>query len=231
MNDIDFHALLNLQEVKIEKTEINSDGDFLIYVSSTKKTGECHCCGKETETPYGYDRELKIRHLPVFGKDSYIITKLPRYKCLHCTGNPITTQCVSWRNAYSSYTVEFEKNIVFSLINSTVGDVAAKHNIGYGAVEGIIDRHIASGIDWKSVQDLGILGIDEISLKKGHKDFVTIITARTGDEVRILTVLKDKKKETVKNFWLSGNLCGYPLKPRQISPLITLYVHSREMGI
>ncbi len=42
--------------------------------------------------------------------------------------------------------------------------------------------------------------MDEISLKKGHKDFVTIVTSRTGEEVIILAVLKDRKKATVKRF-------------------------------
>jgi len=46
-----------------------------------------------------------------------------------------------------------------------------------------------------------VIGIDEISLKKGHKDFVTIITMRVGKEIRILAVLKDRKKETVKAFF------------------------------
>lgn len=50
---------------------------------------------------------------------------------------------------------------------------------------------------------MGIIGIDEISLKKGHKDFVVIITAHIGDEIRILAVLENKEKETVKKFFLS----------------------------
>ena len=50
---------------------------------------------------------------------------------------------------------------------------------------------------------LDILGIDEISLKKGHQDFVTIITARIGEVILILAVLEGRKKETVKEFFLS----------------------------
>jgi len=44
------------------------------------------------------------------------------------------------------------------------------------------------------------IGINEISLKKGHKDFVTIVTARTGDKIIILAVPKCRKKSTVKAF-------------------------------
>jgi transposase len=47
--------------------------------------------------------------------------------------------------------------------------------------------------------------VDEIALKKGHRDFVTIVTARSGEqgEIRLLAVLEDRKKDTVKAFFSS----------------------------
>lgn len=66
---------------------------------------------------------------------------------------------------------------------------------------GIIDRYISTEVNWKAIQRLYVIGIDEIALKKGHKDFVTIVTMRVGNETRILAVLKDRKKDTVKAFF------------------------------
>ncbi len=42
--------------------------------------------------------------------------------------------------------------------------------------------------------------MDEISLKKGHKDFVTIVSGRIGERTMVLAVLEDRKKSTVKKF-------------------------------
>jgi len=50
---------------------------------------------------------------------------------------------------------------------------------------------------------LGIIGIDEISLKKGHQDFVTIITSRVNDEIKILAVIKSREKVKIKVFFSS----------------------------
>ena len=75
-----------------------------------------------------------------------------------------------------------------------------KEGIGYDAVEGIINRHINTEVDWSKIGVLDIVGLYEISLKKGHKDFVTIVTGRIGNETRILAVLKDRTKATVKEF-------------------------------
>ena len=85
-------------------------------------------------------------------------------------------------------------------VNSTVLDASIKEGIGYETVRGIIDRSIAKNVDWQAIKNLEIIGIDEISLKKGHQDFVTIVTGRMGDETVILGMLADRKKETVKRF-------------------------------
>ena len=48
-----------------------------------------------------------------------------------------------------------------------------------------------------------MIGLDEIALKKGHRDFVTIITGPIETETGIVGVLPDRKNATVKAF-LSG---------------------------
>lgn len=63
------------------------------------------------------------------------------------------------------------------MINSTITDVSMKRGIGEAAVKGIINRHINRQVDWQRIQTIPLLGIDEIALKKGHKDFVVIISA------------------------------------------------------
>ena len=41
-----------------------------------------------------------------------------------------------------------------------------------------MNRHIAGEVDWSRFTRLGVLGLDEIALTKGHQDFVTIVTCR-----------------------------------------------------
>ena len=40
--------------------------------------------------------------------------------------------------------------------------------------------HIQTEVDWELIKKLEQIGLDEISLKKGHKDFVTIVSAYLG---------------------------------------------------
>jgi transposase len=47
------------------------------------------------------------------------------------------------------------------------------------------------------------LGLNEIALKKGHKDFVTIVTLRFQGNIQLLGVLKNRKKATIIEFFKS----------------------------
>jgi transposase len=60
-------------------------------------------------------------------------------------------------------------------------------------------------VNWDECERLEVIGVDEIALKKGHRDFVTIVTARSSEqgEIRLLAVLEDRKKDTVKAFFSS----------------------------
>ena len=196
-----FEIPLDIPGIKIEKVETNKTGDFIITVKSTVEGTDCHQCGRKITKTYGHGRVLVLRHLSILGRKTYLRIRPVRYQCPFCQGKPTTTQKLSWYNPRSPHTKAYEKHVLFELVNSTVADVSIKENLGYEAVMGIIDRHIGTEVDWKAIKQLGVLGIDEISLKKGHKDFVTIVTSRVGEEIRLLAVLEGRKKETVKAFF------------------------------
>ena len=68
-------------------------------------------------------------------------------------------------------------------------------------VKGIVHRYIDSSVDWSKVRYLEVLGMDEISLKKGHPSFIVVISSLYQGQKQILALLKGRKKETVKDFF------------------------------
>ena len=65
-----------------------------------------------------------------------------------------------------------------NLIHSTVQDVSKKEKIGYKVLTSALNRQINQKVNWDEYKNLDIIGIDEISMKKGHKSYVTIVSAR-----------------------------------------------------
>ena len=90
---------------------------------------------------------------------------------------------------------------MLQLISSTVEDVSRKEEVGYDAVEGAIDRCIQRRVAWDEFAELTVIGIDEIALRKGRRDFVALVTTQQADgQVAVLGVLPDRKKKTVRQF-------------------------------
>jgi transposase len=198
-----FNALLDIPNVEVDEVEIDRDGNYRVTVHSAEHGTHCHKCGNFIDHFYGHGEFITLRHLSLLGRQVELRLRPPRYQCMRCGGQPTTTQRASWYEHRSGNTKAFEKHILLACVNSTVLDVSIKEGIGYEAVRGIIDRYIAKGVDWQTIKNLNVVGIDEISLKKGHRDFVTIVTGRMGDETVILGILADRKKETVKEFFMS----------------------------
>jgi len=132
--------------------------------------------------------------------DSY---KPHHYICEDCDNRPTTTATPSWHKANSAYSIDYETHILMELVNSTITDVCIKEQLSEGSVKGIMDRHIEGTVDWSTINYIGVFGIDEIALKKGHKDYVTLITCRHEGVVRLLSVIKGREKAKIKGFFSS----------------------------
>ena len=97
-------------------------------------------------------------------------------------------------------TKPLEQFLLFELVNSTVSNVSRKCNVDYRTVDDLIDRYIEKKIDFSKIYKLGVLGLDEISMKKGYRDFVTLITNRIDNKVHILGVIDGREKDDVIKF-------------------------------
>jgi transposase len=87
------------------------------------------------------------------------------------------------------------------LINSTVADAARKLAVSEETIDGILDRWIEHAVNWTAWEWLGVIGIDEIALTRGHRNFVALVTVPlAGGGVEILAVLADRRQETVAAF-------------------------------
>jgi transposase len=192
---------LDIPDIRVLQTEMNTAGELIITIESMKVGSKCRKCGREIRKPHGRDEWVVVRHLPVFGRPTYLRYRPKRYQCMDCEGHPTTTQRVEWQETGSPHSMAYDDHILLQLVNTTVEDVSIKERLGYDSVLGVLERRVSAGVDWSQYSEIGVLGMDEIALKKGHRDFVVIVTARLiGGRVVILGVLPDRHKDTVVDF-------------------------------
>jgi transposase len=191
---------LDIPNVTVRRVRTNQRGDYVITVESTLKSTVCRLCGREITRFHSHGKWIQLRHLSVLGHRVYIRLRPKRYECPYCSGKT-TTQKLDWYEANGPHTKAYDDHLMLQLVGSTVEDVSRKEDVGYDAVEGAIDRCIHSTVNWDEFDELNIIGIDEIALTKGRRNFVALITTQQADgHVAVLVVLPDRKKETVRQF-------------------------------
>jgi transposase len=196
-----FEVSLGLPDVRIVRTELSPSGQWLITVESTQDGTQCRRCGRRIVDVHGLDDPIELRHLPILGQDVFLRIRPKRYRCRFCSGEPTTTQRLSWYDPRSTVTRAYAQSLLRLLIGSTIEEVCRKERVSPKTVTGVLEQQIAIEVDWNDFASLEILGLDEVAIKKGHRDFVTIVTTRMASgPVRIVAVLEDRTKETVKAF-------------------------------
>jgi transposase len=194
---------LDLPEIRIIKTEL-SQRQIVITVESTREWAICAKCGNQIREFHSYGRLLRLRHLPILGQPVIIEIRPKRFRCPTCDNNPTTTQKLDWYDERSPNTRAYDQWLLLQLIGSTLADVARKERTTYDAVLGALYRQITAEVSWGQIEQLEILGLDEIALKKGHRDFVVLVTTRQAEgRLKLLGVLPDRKLETVEKFLLT----------------------------
>ena len=191
---------LGIPDVEVLRVEQNERGDYIVTVESTQIGTNCQYCGRKITKSNGHGRWIQLRHLPILGHRVYIRFRPKQYQCPHCD-DKITTQTLDWYEAKSPHTQAYDHHLMLQLISSTVEDVSRKEDVGYDAVEGAIGRCLHAAVNWDEFNELHVIGIDEIALTKGRKNFIAIVTTQQADgHVAVLAVLPDRKKETVRQF-------------------------------
>ena len=190
---------LDIPDVEVLETEMTKDGELMITIASIKEGTQCRKCDRWIEKFHGHDDWVTVRHLPVFGRPCYLRYRPRRYRCTGCGAT--TTQRLGWHEPNSPHTMAYDNHVLLQLVNTTIEDVRIKERLSYDCALGVLERRISAEVDWQQYTELAVLGLDEMALKKGHRDFIVLATARLSDgRIVILGVLPDRQKDTVIDF-------------------------------
>ncbi len=154
-----------------------------------------HCAALSTNV---HQEEPRcVRHLDVWGKKTFLHFLSRRFKCDQC--DKIFTEELPFVESHRRQSSAFEMHVYQSCLTCTRKAVAACEGLSQSTVKEIFNRLAAlkKGMGGTT----RVLGIDEISLKKRHKQFVLVIS----DISRkcILAVLPDREKQTLEN-WIES---------------------------
>jgi transposase len=162
----------------------------------------CCCETCKREAPLNVvekNKFLSIRDLDIWEQPSFFVYREVMHRCPHCGHRQSLLPPFKRRDVKYSY--RFEEQVLVCLITSTGEDVAKQLGISVETVDRIVKNRIqdAKGKKVDPQRTIERIGMDEISLRKGHKGYATLLTDLT-DPARpeILAMAKGRDEAAAK---------------------------------
>src|SRR3982751_1784373 len=160
----------------------------------------CDLCGREDNADITYlDRVQVVRDLDLLGQPTFWIYQPAFHRCGWC--NHRQWLIPPFKRKDTSYTFRFEQHVLRLLIGSNEEEVARRLGISAEAVALIVRNQLADArakqLDPQRV--ITDVGIDELSLKKRHKLYATLLTDLTDPErPQVLAVAPGRDEDAAR---------------------------------
>jgi len=176
--------------VTITGYERHGDGHGFEVAWPLPERCRCDGCGREDKAHLEFrDTPQVVRDLDVWGQPGFWVYQPCFHRCAWCGRRQFVIP--PFKRKDTSYTYRFEWHVLRQLIGSNEEEVARRLAISAETVGRIVRKQLADGKD-KAVDPARVVtdvGIDELSLKKRHKLYVTILTDLSNpDRPEVLAV-------------------------------------------
>jgi transposase len=161
--------------VEITGYERHHDGHGFEVRWPLPERGRCERCGHEDRAYIEYKTSPQaVRDLDVWGQPSFWIYQAPFHRCARCDYRQHIIP--PFKRKDMAYTFRFEQFVLRSLIGSTAEDVARRLGISAETVERIVENQLDEDRRIDPQRVITDIGLDELSLKKRHRLYVTLLT-------------------------------------------------------
>jgi len=182
--------LLNLPNATVESfTE--EENKIILKLRFLHNEIACpHCNAKNSKLKQ--NRPIMIRDLSVFGKVVYLDTPRRQFYCQHCQKH--FTEKLPFVDWERRYTQRYEEYIYQRSQSTSFEQISRDENLSWDQVQGIFNHQFSlkKKDNWEGVKRVSI---DEVSKRKGHQNFVTVVSNIDASE--LLEVIDSHKQEDI----------------------------------
>lgn len=187
-----YEDLLGIAHLKVDSIE-KTEHHINFHCTMTNEVDQCPLCLQPTHQINQYDTR-KVQDLRISGKEVWLYLRIPQFFCPDC--HRYFTHKLSWIEPGKSYTKRQAKWIFELCAKQPFTEVGALVNLCPKTVERLYFQKAEEVINLpQRYAQVRKLGIDEISNRKGKKDYVCVLTdLERGIQ---LDILSNRKKETL----------------------------------
>ncbi len=197
VREVTVSQLLDLAGLRVTAYEVEACAEHTdlvhLYCAHEATVALCPRC-RTLSTTFHDSKARCVRDLDIWGKRTFIHFAARRFDCEPC-GRPFTER-VAWLDRQRRHTRRYEQQIYQRCLTSPTQAVAQAEHLHVDTVKGIFKRWAKRTTRVGGLPRVRVLGIDEIALKKRHKQYVLVLSDL--ERRCVLAVLPDRKKATLE---------------------------------
>jgi transposase len=170
-----FNRLLALQGARVTDVLFGPAG-VTVRVALVRRRAVCSGCGQVCRQVH--DRAFRRwRHLDLGGNRCFVEYELRRVRCPDCG---VRVEAVGWARPRARHTRDFEDLVAFMAQQMAKTPIAALLRVGWDTVGAIVERVVADQLDERRLAGLVMIGVDEISYRRGQRYLTQVCDHRMG---------------------------------------------------
>jgi transposase len=186
--------LFKAREVTYLKYE-EREGAGVFHVALREEFIRCPECG----CPWVFRKgsvERVFRTLPVGGKASFLSMEVPRVECPQC--RTLRQVSLPFAEERERMTLPFKRYVLELSRKMNIKDASDHVGVSWDTVKEIQKDWLLRKFKHVRLKDLKFIGIDEVSVGKGHKYLTTVIDLKSG---AVMYVGDGKGADALAPFW------------------------------
>jgi len=177
---------------RVEET----DGELVAEIKPIHgRLPRCGCCGRQVRRTKGHAKPRRWRDLMIRKVPLVLAYTARRVVCPACG---VRVEQVPWADRWSRVTKSLTRAVAKLARKTDLSTVATQYRVNWKTVASIIRRVVDWGLSRRRQRPLRVLGIDEVSRKRGHKYLTLVYDLERGE---LVWIGKDRTKATVEGFF------------------------------
>ena len=186
--------LLNLEGVRLIDYRIIEGIGIILSLENTKKQVVCPNCGQTTELLHQNNFQT-VRDL-AFGQQAvYLKINRRRMRCTHCQSK--FTEELDFVRRKRIHTKRFVEKIIEEVLNSDIKNVAKRNDLSEQEIETML-KDLGSDLVTEKPKNLKKLGIDEIAVVKGQRNYYVILVDL--EKKKVIGMIEKRTKKEITEY-------------------------------
>jgi transposase len=196
--EIDIEGLLNLPNMEVLDFSF-TEKKVHILLKRVTESAPCPLCGKAIKTVRSYTSR-SVRDMDILGRKTYLEIESRQFECSDC--KRYFTEDIEIVVGNHGLTKRYESYLYEQIKGVNIQQICEKEDVCWATLNAIHKSYGAVAlahreVEWSKVRRLSI---DEISVRKGKKNYACVL--RDSDSNVVLDMLEKRDMATLKAYFL-----------------------------